>query len=237
MYKIGILEDDSKLGNELKLFLESNGYEGRYIAPTEYGRFTEKDLIRLLENEKLSLLLLDIGLPGFDGTRICKAFREISTVPVIMITSDNSELTELMSLQYGADDFVPKPFNTRILLARIEMVLRRSNHSEVASSDVTEVRTESGATFSFDKSKGRVKGPSGEETELSKNEFQILDFLVKNQGKIVSRDDIMSHLWDNEAFVDDNTLTVNMTRLRGKLEAVGLTDVIATKRGMGYILL
>lgn len=236
MHKIGILEDDSKLGNELKLFLESNGYEGRYIDPHEYRGSTEKDLIRLLNEEKFSLLLLDIGLPGFDGTRICKAFREQSAVPVIMITSDNSELTELMSLQYGADDFVPKPFNTRILLARIEIVLKRLGHTEVTS-DLLEVRTESGASFSFDKAKGRIKGAAGEETELSKNEFQILDYLVKNQGKIVSRDDIMNHLWDNEAFVDDNTLTVNMTRLRGKLEAIGLKDVIVTRRGMGYILL
>jgi Response regulators consisting of a CheY-like receiver domain and a winged-helix DNA-binding domain len=236
MHKIGIMEDDSKLGNELKIFLEANGYEGRYIATSEYAGFTEKDLIRFLNEEKLSLLLLDIGLPGFDGTRICKAFREQSAVPVIMITSDNSELTELMSLQYGADDFVPKPFNTRILLARIEMILRRTGHSEAAP-DLLEVQTENGGSFSFDKAKARIKGPSGEEAELSKNEFQILDFLIKNQSKIVSRDDIMNHLWDNEAFVDDNTLTVNMTRLRGKLESIGLTDVIVTKRGMGYILI
>ncbi|MBO4910528.1 MAG: response regulator transcription factor [Lachnospiraceae bacterium] len=236
MYRIGILEDDLKIGSELKLFLEKNGYEAEFITPDKYSEIKENEMTDLLLGADLSLLLLDISLPGFDGIRICKSFREKTGVPVIMITSDNSELTELMSIQSGADDFVPKPFNTRILLARIENVLRRVYASSAVSSDTKAVQTADGKKFSIDISKGKVKGENGEEIELTKNEFHILNLLVSQQGKIVSRDKIMEELWDNEAFVDDNTLTVNMTRLKGKLEHIGISDAITTKRGMGYIL-
>ena len=236
MYRIGILEDDLKIGSELKLFLEKNGYEAEFITPEKYSGINEDKMTDLLLNADLSLLLLDITLPGFDGIRICKAFRDRTGVPVIMITSDNSELTELMSIQSGADDFVPKPFNTRILLARIESVLRRVYSASAASSDVKEVSLSGGGSFKIDLSKGKISADGFEETELTKNELHILRLLVSEQGKIVSRDKIMEELWDNEAFVDDNTLTVNMTRLKGKLEQIGISDAITTKRGMGYLL-
>ena len=236
MYRIGILEDDLKIGSELKLFLEKNGYEAEFITPEKYSGINEDKMTDLLLNADLSLLLLDITLPGFDGIRICKAFRDRTGVPVIMITSDNSELTELMSIQSGADDFVPKPFNTRILLARIESVLRRVYSASAASSDVKEVSLSGGGSFKIDLSKGKIRADGFEETELTKNELHILRLLVSEQGKIVSRDKIMEELWDNEAFVDDNTLTVNMTRLKGKLEQIGISDAITTKRGMGYLL-
>ena len=236
MYRIGILEDDLKIGSELKLFLEKNGYEAEFITPDKYTGIKEDKMTDLLLEADLSLLLLDISLPGFDGIRICKAFRERTGVPVIMITSDNSELTELMSIQNGADDFVPKPFNTRILLARIESVLRRVYASSANASDVKEIKTAGGLEFKIDLSKGRISSEGSEETELTKNEFHILKLLIAEQGKIVSRDKIMEELWDNEAFVDDNTLTVNMTRLKAKLEQIGISDAITTKRGMGYLL-
>ena len=236
MYRIGILEDDLKIGSELKLFLEKNGYEAEFITPEKYTGIKEDNMTDLLLEADLSLLLLDISLPGFDGIRICKAFRERTGVPVIMITSDNSELTELMSIQNGADDFVPKPFNTRILLARIESVLRRVYASSANASDVKEIKTVGGLEFKIDLSKGRISSEGSEETELTKNEFHILKLLIAEQGKIVSRDKIMEELWDNEAFVDDNTLTVNMTRLKAKLEQIGISDAITTKRGMGYLL-
>ena len=236
MYRIGILEDDLKIGSELKLFLEKNGYEAEFITPDKYSDIKENEMTDLLLGADLSLLLLDITLPGFDGIRICKSFREKTGVPVIMITSDNSELTELMSIQSGADDFVPKPFNTRILLARIENILRRVYVSAEGSSDTKSVQTAGGMKFTIDLSKGKIVSETGEETELTKNEFHILKLLVSQQGKIVSRDKIMEELWDNEAFVDDNTLTVNMTRLKGKLEQIGISDAITTKRGMGYLL-
>ncbi len=235
MYTIGILEDDMKMGEELKIFLESNGYIGRFIKPEEYKGLQEDSLIDKLVGEELSLLLLDIGLPGFDGIRICKSYRDKTSSPVIMITSDNSELTELMSIQSGADDFVPKPFNTRILLARMEGVLRRT-YKNRENSDTIKVELESGDTFTLDIMKGKIEGAAGDEVILSKNELQILTLLVRKKGVIVSRDDIISFLWDNDAYVDDNTLTVNMTRMKGKLEQIGIVDAVTTRRGMGYIL-
>lgn len=148
MRKIGILEDDEKLGKELKYFLETNGHEARYIGTDEYKGIKENELIDLLLKENFHLLLLDVGLPGFDGLHICKSYRDKAESPVIMITSNNSELTELMSLTNGADDFVPKPFNTQILLARMEMVMKRV-YKDQKSSDVMTVNT-NGATFTFE---------------------------------------------------------------------------------------
>lgn len=236
MYRIGILEDDLKIGSELKLFLEKNGYEAEFITPERYSGINEDKMTDLLLEADLSLLLLDITLPGFDGIRICKAFRERTGIPVIMITSDNSELTELMSIQSGADDFVPKPFNTRILLARIESILRRVYDRGDALSEVKSVQTADGHVFTFDISGGKISSEGSGETELTRNELHILRLLVSMQGKIVTREKIMEELWDNESFVDDNTLTVNMTRLKSKLEQIGIVNAITTKRGMGYIL-
>ncbi len=239
MRKIGILEDDETLGRELQYFLESNGYEARWIAPREYAGMKADQVIALLLQENLHLLLLDIGLPGVDGLHICRQFRQQSEVPVIMITSKNDELTELMSINNGADDFVAKPFNPQILVAHMESVLRRA-YKEAARSD--EMHIVQGFTnasgqamhqeFVFEVLKGRIIN-GAEAVELSKNEIQILQ---KHQGEIVSRDDIINALWDNCMFVDDNTLTVNMTRLKGKLEEIGITGAIVTKRGMGYQL-
>ncbi len=233
--KIGILEDDEVLGQELSYYLETNGYEPRFIAPAEYVGKKEKDLLDLLIKEDLHMLLLDVGLPGFDGLHICKEYREMTESPVIMITSRNTELTELMSITNGADDFVPKPFNPQILVARMETVMKRV-YKESKSSDIAKVTAPDGKTYQVEFLKGRIVSEEGEVT-LSKNELQILQCLVKKQGEIVSRDDIMNELWDNCAFVDDNTLTVNMTRLKGKLESIGIKEAIVTKRGMGYQLL
>ncbi len=243
MYRIGILEDDESLGRELQYFLESNGYETRWIAPEEYAGKKADEVIAMLVEENLHLLLLDIGLPGLDGLHICRQFRQQSEVPVIMITSKNDELTELMSINNGADDFVAKPFNPQILVAHMESVLRRA-YKETTHSDemrITQQITDiDGNTtqqeFVFEVLKGRIYNGT-EAVELSKNEIQILQVLAKRQGEIVSRDDIINALWDNCMFVDDNTLTVNMTRLKGKLEDIGIVGAIVTKRGMGYQLL
>lgn len=235
MRKIGILEDDPKLGEELVYFLQTNGYEARLIKVNEYAGKTENFLVDLLMKEQLHLLLLDIGLPGVDGSHICKLYREKTDSPIIMITSNNSELTELLSITNGADDFVPKPFNPHILLARMESVLKRA-YKESADSDQVTVDCANGISFTIDYAKGFVS--MGEEkTDLSKNELQIMKALVKKHGEIISRDEIIDYLWDNKSFVDDNTLTVNMSRIKTKLEAIGIKDVIVTKRGMGYQLL
>ncbi len=242
MRKIGILEDDKVLGSELQYFLEANGYEARWVAPKEYEGKKIDEIIGLLISENLHLLLLDIGLPGVNGLHLCKEFRTRSEVPVIMITSKNDELTELMSINNGADDFVAKPFNPQILVAHMESVLRRAYKSTSSVEElriVQEVMDAQGQPiqqeFTFEPLKGRVA--NGEQAvELSKNEIQILQTLVKRRGEIVSRDDIINALWDNCMFVDDNTLTVNMTRLKGKLEDIGISGAIVTKRGMGYQL-
>ncbi len=234
MKKIGILEDDIKMGEELKYFLESNGYEVRLFGTEEYSGQSESFLVDLLTEEKLHILLLDIGLPGIDGTHICKAFRSKNETPVIMITSNNSELTELLCITNGADDFVPKPFNPHILLARIETIIKRV-YRKIGDSDCVSVDCGDNRMFQIDFNKAVII--SGEDkVELSKNELQILKLLVKKHGEVVSRDDIIDYLWDNKAFVDDNTLTVNMSRIKSKLESVGISDVIVTKRGMGYQL-
>lgn len=253
MRKIGILEDDEAMGKELQYYLESNGYEARWIEPAEYAGKKAEELVKLLLEENLHLLLLDIGLPGINGLHVCKEFRKTTECPVIMITSKNDDLTELMAINNGADDFVAKPFNPQILIAHMESVLKRTYKADVISDEmhvVQEIESDGEKRrqeFTLELSKGRVaagtiaeaaKGvtASGTVAELSKNELQILKILVKNQGKIVSRDDIMNELWDNCMFVDDNTLTVNMTRLKGKLENIGITGAIVTKRGMGYQL-
>lgn len=243
MRKIGILEDDETLGRELKYYLESNGYEVRLILPEEYANKGASDVIALLLQENLHLLLLDIGLPGVDGLHICKVFRQQSEVPVIMITSKNNELTELMAINNGADDFVAKPFNPQILMAHMESVMKRvykengtADGIRIVQNIIDKNGTELRQEFVLEVLRGRVLSQRGT-VELSKNEIQILQILALHQGEIVTRDDIINTLWDNCMFVDDNTLTVNMTRLKGKLEEIGIVGAIVTKRGMGYQLL
>ena len=172
------------------------------------------------------LVLLDINLPHHDGQFLCKEVRKTSELPIIVITSKNNELDELISMNYGADDFVTKPFNTQILLARIQAVLKRSQPI---------VNQLNYRDFTLDLSRYTIERDH-QELELTKNEFKILYCLLNRQGTIVSREEIMSYLWDSELFVDDNTLTVNINRLRRKLEDIGLKDIITTRRGYGYIL-
>ncbi len=239
MRKIGILEDDAALARELKYFLETNGYEVQSFPVEEYEEKSEEELITLLVESSCHLLLLDIGLPGFDGLHLLREFCKKTETPVIMITSQNTELTELMSIHNGADDFLTKPFAPQILLARMEAVMKRA-YKEARTQDVQHVfcrkGEEAGREFVLELSKGRIVC-GDKQAELSKNELQLLQVLVKKQGGIVSRDELMNTLWDNCMFVDDNTLTVNVTRLKGKLESIGVEGAIMTKRGMGYQLL
>ena len=218
MQKIGILEDDAALRRELKYFLETNGYEVQLFLAEEYADGTEEELLAAMVESGCHLLLLDIGLPGFDGLHLLRAFCSSTEIPVIMITSQNTELVELMSIHNGADDFLTKPFAPQLLLAHMEAVMKRV-YKETKAQDVRRVisRKEEADSreFILELSKGRMK----------------------KQGEIVSRDELMNALWDNCMFVDDNTLTVNVTRLKGKLESIGVAGAIATKRGMGYQLL
>ena len=164
---------------------------------------------------------------SLDGQFLLKSLREKSDIPVIMITSRDNEVDELISMNYGADDYVTKPFNTRILLAKIDAVLRRAGGS---------VNVLKGDTYTLNVSESTVEGEGGRCIDLTKNEMRILYYLLKNKGRIVTREELMSYIWDSDEFVDDNTLTVNVTRVREKLEQIGVADAIVTRRGQGYLV-
>ncbi|SES26720.1 DNA-binding response regulator, OmpR family, contains REC and winged-helix (wHTH) domain [Gracilibacillus ureilyticus] len=221
MARIVIIEDTEKIREELKTFLIRYGYE--VAAPTNF-----EDIIKDTLKEEPDLILLDINLPVFDGYYICREIRKNSDVPIIVVTSRDSEMDELMSMNLGADDFITKPYNTQILMARIETILRRVNGSSIRDTIVYN-------DLEFNLSNGSVKY-KGKIAELTKNEIKILSCLYKNKGKIVSRDDLMDFMWNEDVFVDDNNLSVNVTRLRKKLEGLGMKKNIETRRGLGYIL-
>ena len=221
MQKILIVEDDEKLREELEIFLCNNGYKAESLK--EFNN-TIKDIL----NIKPDLILLDINLPGADGQYICKEIRKESNMPIIILTSRDTEIDELISINYGAGHYITKPFNLQILLAKIASLLRRSNMQNVPEKiDAKD--------FIINLSNNTII-KDNKEIELTKNELKILKYLTQNRNKIVSRNEIMEFLWDSENFIDDNTLTVNITRLRNKLEELNLKELLETKRGQGYIL-
>lgn len=219
MKNILIIEDDIQVREELKILLDNNGYRGE-ILESFYNPVEE--IIKINPD----LILLDINLPGTDGESLLKNLRKQSNIPVIMVTSRNTEVDEVLSLSFGADDFIAKPYNPQVLLLHIEALFKRMGYG-TGNLEIGELR--------LDTERG-VFTVKGRETELSKNELKILTYLLKNKERIVSRDELISYLWDNEEFVDDNTLTVNINRVRKKLEDNGLKNIIRTKRGQGYII-
>ena len=221
MPKIMIIEDDPAIREELALLLENEGYTTLVIK-----RFT--DIPAQAAQEHPNLILLDIGLPGKDGFSLCAALREAIPAPVIFVTSRDAGTDEVRALSLGGDDYITKPYSVPVLLARIKAVLRRSGGPEQA--DLLEA-----GELRLSLTKGVVSS-SGKAVELSRNELQILTCLMVHTGQIVSRADLIDALWDNQIYIDDNTLSVNMTRLRGKLAEIGLPDAIRTRRGMGYQL-
>ncbi len=220
MRKIGVVEDDETLCREIVYFLESNGYDTKAVAAEDYSA-------EGILQGGFDMVLLDLGLPDADGMMLCREIRKKSELPIIIITSKDTEITELMSMNYGADDFVAKPIRPQLLIAHMEAVFKRvyKGNQDVLSLD----------GFEFCLSTGVIRMENREE-ELTKNEMRILQTLAQRRGQIVSREELMNALWDNYLFVDDNTLTVNITRLRGKLENLGVKDRIVTKRGLGYQL-
>ncbi len=222
MQKILIIEDDEKLRDELETFLNRNGFLATSIKKFDNA---VNDILK----EQADLLLIDISLPYTDGEFICKEIRKTSNVPIIMVTSRDNEIDELLSLNYGADQYVTKPYNIQILLAKIVGLLKR-NQNTGKNSDKIDC-----GDFTLNTAE-RVIEKGEKKIELTKNEYKILEFLVLHKQKVVSRDEIMDYLWESEEFVDDNTLTVNMSRLRTKLEALGIIDRIETRRGQGYLL-
>ena len=222
MQKIMIIEDDPAIREELALLLENEGYATLVIK-----RFT--DIPAQAAQEHPSLILLDIGLPGKDGFSLCAALRKVVPAPVIFVTSRDAGVDEVRALSLGGDDYITKPYSVPVLLARIKAVLRRSG----GGSEQTDLLEAGELRLSL--TKGSVSS-GGKAAELSRNELQILACLMAHAGQIVSRTDLIDALWDNQIYIDDNTLSVNMTRLRGKLAEIGLPDAIKTRRGMGYQL-
>lgn len=222
MQKILIVEDDKKLRKELETFLTKHGFIAKGLEKFDN---TIQDIL----NENADLILLDINLPYTDGEFACKEVRKTSDVPIIMVTSRDNEIDELMSLNYGADQYVTKPYNIQILLAKINGLLKRNKKSD---KEMQEIDCDG---FKLNIAE-RVIKKDDRKIELTKNEYTILYYLCINRGRIVSRDEIMDYLWESEEFIDDNTLSVNVKRLRGKLEELGLVDRIETRRGQGYIL-
>ncbi|MDY4517016.1 MAG: response regulator transcription factor [Candidatus Spyradocola sp.] len=217
---IFICEDDLNMAQDLCGILIKYGYSAVYAQ--DFSNVAQDIISRAPE-----LVLLDINLPQFDGFHICREVRRVSDVPIIMLTSRESEIDELMSMNLGADDYVTKPFNMQILLAHISSVLRRANRV------IENTLTHRGVTL--DPTAGMLR--YGEQSmELTKNEQRILLRLMQSKGAIVTRAQLMDALWQDDEFIDDNTLTVNINRLRRKLESVGVHDFLITRRGQGYMV-
>ena len=222
MQKILIVEDDEKLRCELEIFLNNNGYQAECLKKFDN---TIHDILEINPN----LILLDINLPNVNGEYICKEIRKQSDMGIIIVTSRDNELDELVSINYGADHYITKPFNIHILLAKVNSLLRRTNSNSEPKNKID------AKDFILNISNSTII-KDDKIIDLTKNEYKILKYFIENREKIVSREDIMDCLWESESFIDDNTLSVNITRLRSKLEELGLKDIIETKRGQGYIL-
>ena len=219
--KILIVEDEPLIRNELTILLQSNGYET--AAPDEFS-----DVTGQIKAEQPHLILLDIKLPGTSGFSLCTQIRTFSEVPIIFVTSCNTDMDELNSIMLGGDAFITKPYNTAILLAKIASLLRRAYPVQQS-----EQMACGGAVLRLESSSLEYNGQS---VELTKNELKILYYLFKNAGKICARGDLVEFLWDNQLYVDDNALSVNINRIREKLAGIGLTDFIKTKHRQGYTI-
>ncbi|MBF0895079.1 MAG: response regulator transcription factor [Atopobium sp.] len=222
MTKILVVEDDHQIQQELVLLLQRNGFEAQALTSFE-------SVPQQIIAAHPDLVLLDLNLPGIDGQQICREVRQLSNVPIIVVTSRNTDLDELMVLSLGADDFIAKPYNTQILLMHITSVLRRAN------SDVTTGTKLSHAGVTLDSSSCKVSA-NQKSVELTKNELRILSLLMQNAGTVVSRQRIQEELWQSDEFVDDNTLTVNISHLRNTLASIGVEDFVMTRRGLGYVI-
>jgi DNA-binding response OmpR family regulator len=220
MHKILIVEDDSVIARTMEKYLGTWGYKVQCAADfsdvlSEYVAFDPQ------------LVLLDIALPFFNGYHWCREIRSVSKVPIIFVSSASENMNIVMAMNMGGDDFIAKPFDLDVLIAKVQALLRRT-YDFAGHSNLMECRgvilNTSDATLSY----------NGEKLELTKNEYRIIQILMENRSRTVSRDAIMARLWENDSFVDENALTVGITRLRRKLESVGLFDFITTKKGLGY---
>lgn len=221
MFTVCIVEDDEKIREELAVLLERNGYAVRAID-------SFSDTTNAILSATPDIVILDLSLPYADGHVVCRELRAQSEVPIIVVTSRDNDLDELTSMNLGADDFIAKPYRPQILLARIARVLERVHRSEAGNTLFY-----NGIVLDIAKSTVTYQGKS---VELTKNEMRILQLLIERAETIVSREDIQNELWQSDEFVDDNTLTVNVNRLRTTLAKIGIEQVLQTKRGIGYLL-
>lgn len=217
-----IVEDETVIRDLISTELEKWQYD-------VFGSTDFQEIFHDFEREMPQLVLLDINLPVYDGYYWCQKIREVSKVPIIFISSRNTNLDQIMAMNMGADDYITKPFQVDVLVAKISALLRRSYNY----ADSSEEFIHNGITLNLDNASMEI---NGEHIELSKNEFRLLYILMKQHGKIMSREKLLRALWDDERFVDDNTLTVNINRLRRKIEQAGLKNYIETKVGQGYLV-
>lgn len=220
MKKIMIIEDDTIISKELYELLVNAGYEALILK--DFSNAKEEIL-----KSNIDLILLDINIPYQNGEQLLKEIRKESNIPVIMVTSRANETDEILSISYGADDYITKPYSPTILLLRIQNIFKRlDNSTEILKYKDLEVSPSRG-----------ILSKENQILELTKNEMLIFQHLLNNQNRIVSRDELMTILWNNEEYINDNALTVNISRLRSKLEGFGYPDAIETRKGQGYILL
>lgn len=218
MYTILIIEDDEAICRELQMLLQKQGYEAICWNMQE-------DIRELVKTHDPHIILLDINLPQMDGFTVCSQLRSFSKVPIIFVTSRNTDMDELCSMQMGGDDFITKPYNTSILLARIAALLKRSYEWKDQN------LTHHGVLL--DVAMSRVEYQNNTR-ELTKNEVKILYYMFQHKGEIIPREDLIDYLWDNKLFIDDNALSVNVTRIRNKLRELGVEDFIVTRHRQGY---
>lgn len=222
MYKILIVEDDLIIAKTVKNHIKSWGYEAECI--TDF-----KDVLATFVSYKPQLVLLDITLPFFNGYHWCSEIRRHSKVPIVFISSASDNMNIVMAMNMGGDDFIAKPFDLNVLTAKLQALLRRT-YDFTGQTNLLEHK---GAILNISDS---TLNYNGRKIELSKNENKILQILLENKSKTVYRDTIMTRLWETDSYIDDNTLTVNITRLRKKLQEAGLSDFITTKKGIGYMV-
>lgn len=220
MYKILIVEDDFTIAALLEKHLAKWGFIASYV--TDFNKVSEK-----FADFEPQLVLMDISLPFFNGYHWCAQIRQISKVPIIFLSSASDNINIVMAVNMGADDFIAKPFDFNVLVAKIQALLRRTYSFQ----GQTKLLEHKGAILNLSDTTLRYQE---KKVELTKNEFKILQILLENEGRTVSRSEIMKRLWESDSFIDDNTLTVNIARLRKKLEEIGLIDFVLTKKGFGY---
>jgi DNA-binding response OmpR family regulator len=223
MHKILIIEDDDVIANTMKEHISTWGYGVRCVT-------NFKEVMKEFVSFDTQLVLLDISLPFYNGYHWCQEIRKVSKVPIIFISSAADNMNIVMAMNLGADDFIAKPFDLTVLMAKLQAMLRRTYHF----SNQTSLLEHRGVILNV---LNNTLTYEDQVLELTKNEYKILELLMENKEKTITRDEIIIKLWETDSYIDDNTLTVNMSRLRKKLEQIGLHDFVVTKKGLGYLIM